>query len=191
VAAAASKVGHVTAFEASCNYKPNIVDVLNVTGTGMKEDPNPAAPTADSRGVAYTVRLKRLRESVHKSQDEIAELLGISVREYDEWENYEGELGLVLSLEELSRLAKVLGVPTRLLFEDESQEHQPISFEQLGERVKLHLKQRAISLSEYEDRVGYEVLSALANPSEMMKWNVDCLRSVCAEVQVEWLRVLP
>jgi transcriptional regulator with XRE-family HTH domain len=157
----------------------------------MKEDSNRSVSNIDSKGVPYTVRLKRLRESVGKSPEEIAGPLGISFREYDEWENYEGELSLVLSLDELSRLAKVLGVPTRLLFEDERQTDRPISLRQLGARVKSHLEQRAISLSEFENRVGYEVQLALADPPEMLKWNVDCLRSVCAEVQIDWLSVLP
>src|SRR6266571_28207 len=97
----------------------------------MEAEPDPCIATVDRKGVPYNARLKRVRESLAKPAEDVAESLGITFAEYDEWETFEGELNMVMTLGELSRLATVLGVRTKFLFEDDSDAEQLVSPEQL------------------------------------------------------------
>lgn len=149
--------------------------------------------TVDSKGVPYHARLKRARESAGKSSEEIAALLGISFRDYAEWENYEGELNTSMTLGELFRLSSVLGIRTRLLFEEDSgdREGPHVSAEQLCAKIKAHLSATGMSMGEFEDQVGFVIEPCLRDPSEVLKWNVDCLRFVCNEIGIDWRSALP
>lgn len=157
----------------------------------MAEGRDPRISTTDGNGVPYGDRLKRAREATGKSPQEVAALLGISFQEYDEWETYEAELNMAMKLGELSKLSSVLGIKTSLIFDDEIEGGAPLSPEQLCAKIKAYLDATGISTAQFEDRAGFVVEPSLRDPSEVLKWNVDCLRSVCAEIGSDWRLALP
>jgi transcriptional regulator with XRE-family HTH domain len=155
------------------------------------ETPDPRTATTNSEGIPYNERLQRIRALSGKSSQEIANLLGIGLAEYEEWENFPGELTRVISVRELSELASALGIVSRRIFEDTGGDGEPISPSRLSEMISSHLKTARISIGEFENRVGFEIEPCLRDVSIFLDWNVDCLRSVCAELGVDWLLALP
>jgi len=157
----------------------------------MEANSSRCIATVDRNGVPYNVRLKRVREAVAKQPQKMAALVGLSIAEYYDWENCGAELSMVASLAELSRLATVLGIRTRRIFEDDLEPERSISFKLLCAKIKEHLIARNMSVAAFEHQVGFEIAPALCDSSEIFKWNVDCLRFVCQEIAVDWLAALP
>jgi hypothetical protein len=48
-----------------------------------------------------------------------------------------------------------------------------------------------ISVSAFEEQVGWEVASALKDPDEILEWNVYGLTDICAAIGVNRLEALP
>lgn len=134
--------------------------------------------------------LKQAREAAGKTPEEVAELAEITINTYYDFEQCEGDLNIVVSLSELSKISSALGIRTRFLFEGKSDGKQ-ISPSQLASQIKRHLEKTDMSITDFEDRVGFTVALAIENPSEILNWNVDCLRFVSAEIGVSWLDALP
>jgi transcriptional regulator with XRE-family HTH domain len=134
---------------------------------------------------ARRLRLKQAREATGKSPKEVAALVGISSNLYYDLEGIDGELNMVISLGELSKLSSVLGIRTRFIFDGKT-EGQSISLEQLCAKIKEYLNVTGMSITDFETRVGFTIAAALDNPFEVFKWNVDCLRFVCEEIGIDW-----
>ena len=157
----------------------------------MLEDSDPRISKVDGSGVPYHVRLKRVRESTGRSDRDIAALLGVSLQEYYEWETFEGELTVAMSLAEVSKLSSALGICSRLIFDDGEPEASTLSAAQLSAKIKTYIYASGLSITEFENRVGFEIAPALRDSSEILKWNVDCLRFVCKEIGVDLRIALP
>jgi len=147
-------------------------------------------PIADDFGVPFGERLKQTREKNGKTPHEVAKLAGLSSPTYYDLENCAGDLTMTISLLELSRIASVLGVPSRGFFSDHNSTHF-ISAQELSDRIKTYLASSKETITEFEDKVGFVIEPALSNPSEVLNWNVDCLRSVCLKLGIDWLSALP
>lgn len=139
---------------------------------------------------ARRLKLKQAREATGRSPQEIAASAGLPAPTYYDLEEQDGELNMVVSLGELFKLASALGIRTRFIFDDKI-EGQLISAEQLCAKIKSYLDATRMSISEFENRVGFVIAPALGNPVEVFNWNVDCLRFVCSEIGVNWLDALP
>jgi len=100
-------------------------------------------------------------------------------------------LQMAISLLELRELGTALGIPIRVLFSDEPPTTLQISPERLVEVIKKYLSETGMTISEFEDRVGFFIAPILEDPSEFFKWNADCLRFVCQEIGVDWVSALP
>jgi transcriptional regulator with XRE-family HTH domain len=157
----------------------------------MKKNVTACIATTDSKGVPYQVRLKKLRETTGKSPEEMASMVGVSISEYYDLESCDAELNTAVSLGKLSMLSSVLAVPTSLVFEDKRKEDSSITCEQLCARIKTHLITAEMSIAKFEERVGFVIEPALRDSSEVLNWNVDCLRSVSQELEIDWLAALP
>src|ERR1035437_4406584 len=92
-----------------------------------RKDFDPRFSATDSNGVPYGDRLKRAREAIAKSAEEVAALSGIPVPAYYDLEAFEGELNMTISLGKLSKLASVLETPTRFLFDNKREESLALS----------------------------------------------------------------
>ncbi|MDB6064441.1 MAG: hypothetical protein JWR26_649 [Pedosphaera sp.] len=155
------------------------------------ENPESCITTVNSEGVPYNERLKRIRESKRKSVEELAELLLMTPSEYEEWESHPGELTSAISLGELVELASVLDVSTAFIFEGKKPTGKEISLDELCAKMNAHLSSTGKTIEEFEDEVGFEMEPSLNESSEIINWNVDCLRFVCEEIGVDWLLALP
>ena len=47
-----------------------------------------------------------------------------------------------------------------------------------------------MTTEEIEEKIGYEIGAALARPSAVLEWNLDCLKSVCGFLNLELGAVL-
>src|SRR5579884_921388 len=94
-------------------------------------------------------KLRKARESAGKSPQEIAALIGISAPAYHDLEESNGELNMAISLAELFKLASVLGIRARFIFDDKT-EGQPILPEQLSSQIKAYLTKTGISVADFE-----------------------------------------
>jgi len=134
---------------------------------------------------ARRLKLKQSREATGKSPHEIAALVGISAPTYYDLENCDGDLNMVISLGELSKLSSVLGISTRFIFDDKT-EGQPILPEPLCAKIKSYLDAKKIDIANFEDRVGFTIEPSLHDPAKILDWNIDCLRFVCEEIGANW-----
>jgi transcriptional regulator with XRE-family HTH domain len=139
---------------------------------------------------ARCIKLKYAREATGKSPEEIAALAGLPAPTYYDLEEIDGQLNMVISLGELSKLSSVLGIRPRFIFDDKV-EGQPISPEQLCAKIKSYLDTTGISIAEFENRVGFVIKPSLRDSAKVLDWNVDCLRFVCEELGLDWRLALP
>ena len=153
--------------------------------------PDPRTSTTDPKGIPYSVRIRRARESAGLSPTEICEKIGVSEFTYRDWEWGDGDISNSASLTELARLASALRIRTSEIFDDNPAIHQQFSTIELVDKVNAHLKANGLDIAALEDRVGFDLSSAIQSPSEVLKWNLDCLRFVCSEIGVDWRQALP
>jgi hypothetical protein len=156
----------------------------------MNVENDPRTSKVDVYGVPYNVRLRKIREASGLSHEDIAASANIPLSNYYDLESHEGELNRNISLGELSKLAYTLGINSRFIFDD-NETMRLVSLEQLVAEIKTYLTRNNMTLAQFESRVGFFVNAAINNPSEILDWNVDCLRFVCLEIAVNWLDVLP
>jgi transcriptional regulator with XRE-family HTH domain len=111
---------------------------------------------------------------------------------YWDLEFFDDEAFNVLSIEELTKLAKVLQTtPSSLLFGEEPiPPLPPATFAELAERLRERVREDAITLEELAERVGWELQSFLDDPSTMGDLPIFGLRWICREVGVDWMCVL-
>ena len=136
------------------------------------------------------MRLKQARVALGMHPDELARHVYNSTSAYYDLENCEGELFTNIDLGELSKLCVELGTNSRALFGFEASTNT-ITPEELCQRIQRHLATEKLSLEVFEERVIYTVTSTLERPSEILAWNIDCLRNVCCEIGVNWIEALP
>src|SRR5439155_1721673 len=117
-------------------------------------------------------RLKSARERSRKSPAEIASEAGISVSSYYDLENSD-DLSNAISLLKLKKVAKALGIRVRSLFGNDQLAAPEIRPDDLVQRLEAYLRETGISISEFEDRVGFTISPVLDDPLEFLGWNVD------------------
>jgi len=134
----------------------------------------------------FRLRLKQMREKAQKSEEEVAIQSGISVHAYYDLEQCDGDLETAVSLGELSRICSTLGTKAALLFGDDQRSVESLTPDKLAGLLRIHLEAAKMSLSQFEDEVGFRIGPFLEDIAEISNWNVDCLRSVCNAVGEEW-----
>jgi hypothetical protein len=136
--------------------------------------------------------LRKFREAAGATPQGIATTVGISVPDYYDLETDEDELYMCIPLAKLRAITRHLGVHARELFvEDSSGSQAPINFDSLAEKAKQQLRTNEVTVSDFEDKVGWQLVDSLADPQAAWGWNVDCLRDVCGALELNWLDALP
>jgi len=130
------------------------------------------------------------REQSGKSPEEMGSLVGVGAPTYYDLESYDDEIETNTSIGTLRDICAVLKIPIQSLFGDNVNPSDLVSPEDLINKIRDHLQQTKTSFEAFEDRVGYTIQSTLENPSEVRSWNVECLRAVCGEIGVSWIRAL-
>jgi DNA-binding XRE family transcriptional regulator len=135
-------------------------------------------------------RFAEAREAAGLSHDEAAELMGISTPCIRDIENYEEELFCVYSASEVLRFCKVLKITPGVLIEC-SDSPESLSATQLVALINAHCVNQSMTFVEFETKVGWELSPGTTAPNTRLgQWSVDCIKDICAELQIDWKRVV-
>ena len=137
--------------------------------------------------------LKQARErkgwSEHEAADQVLFASITSRENYYDIEAHDGELTSCYSLNEICSLCQLFDIRPKDLFCTESV--PPLPIEAVIGKIKEHCAQNGISIEQFEDKAGWCVESFLSNPiAALDKWNLDCLKAVCNELQIDWRGVI-
>jgi transcriptional regulator with XRE-family HTH domain len=141
----------------------------------------------------YAARLRTAREQTGRSIDTIAALLGMTREAYWDLESYDDEVLTCISIEQFAWLCRTLGIAPRALFAEEYRDEPgTINLEALGLKITAHLQAEQMDLSEFEERVGWDVATLLERPQELFteRYTVDALRAICQAIGVNWVTAL-
>ena len=147
------------------------------------------APEADE--IAACLRLKRACEAAGKEPGDFSSFAGGSASNYYDLENCHGELYRTIGLGELSALCSALEIKARNLFNDGPVVGQEISPQQLTFKAETYMRENQFSVAEFEERIGFAIGPSLKDAGKVMEWNVDFLRWLCRELEVDWHLALP
>jgi DNA-binding XRE family transcriptional regulator len=140
----------------------------------------------------YREKLERAREKKGWSLDDAATHMsaaGITRNNYYDIEQYDDEITMCCSLNEISRICNLLNIHPRDLFCDEIL--SKLTIEEVVAKIKEHCAKNKISVSQFEDAAGWRVESCLSNPKVALEeWNLDCLKGICRELQINWQQVI-
>ena len=137
-------------------------------------------------------RLKAARERAGKSLAEVAEYAGLpQIEAYCDLEDHD-DLENAISLRDIASVCRVVGIsPRELLVGEQSPCTRQYSFDELARLVQQRLTERNISISRFEDEIGWGLSEFLAKPDVAWECTVDCLRAVCDAVGIDWTCALP
>ncbi len=141
----------------------------------------------------YKEKLRQARErkgwSIHEAATQVADNSITSRANYYDIEQCEGDLTGCCSLNEVSRISKLLNVRPSDLFCDEKP--VAISISDVVKNIQKHCAEKKIPINEFEDIVGWRVEGSLTNPAKALnEWNIDCLMNVCRELNIDWRSVI-
>jgi transcriptional regulator with XRE-family HTH domain len=143
-------------------------------------------------GAAARIRAARTRAGLDPQT--VSEVLGISLPAYFDLEAFDDELFTCLSLEELIKLAQVLGATPLSLVAGDNRAHEvtaEMSLTEVISRIPEYIRLHGLTAAAFSERVGWDISEALLDPeSAWHSWNLDWLYDVCAELQIEWMAVL-
>lgn len=158
---------------------------------GMFPEDSEHHEEADIAAPDYANRLCEARERSGKSIGEMASLLGISWESYRDVEDYDDEVILVLSLQEVITLTKALGIdPVEFFSNGAPKPAESVSLEALAEKINEYIAAHNLTVAEFEEAVGWEVANSLTEPSQFMNLNLDGLMDVTRPLGIDWRAVL-
>lgn len=143
------------------------------------------------RGIAK--QILKLREAAGKSREEMASVMDISLPAYWDLESYDDEVKECISLTQLVKMGRAFKVSPRDVFSGHTNESVvgELSFGELSERIKTFIGEHAITIPEFEEKVGWAIEEALKKPDQFEEVNLQCLIDICDELQLEWLSIVP
>lgn len=137
-------------------------------------------------------KLQYFRELSGKTQEIVARAAGINTNHYYDLETFPGDLDCSVSLKELAALASELNFSVPSLFSEQIRDDPSrISADMVVDKFAKRMKSLGITSSELDNLAGYEVSTIFENPIEVWNWNVNCLRQVCAVLQIDWIDMFP
>ena len=139
---------------------------------------------------ASRIRLKHAREAVGKAPEDLAEFVGGRSNYYD-LEDCDGDLYSTVGLGELSNLCSALGIKLRDLFDDRPKIDSAISPGKLLSKALEYLEQNNLTVAEFSNRIGIEIGPSLRDAGKISEWNIDFLRWLCEELELDWRLALP
>jgi transcriptional regulator with XRE-family HTH domain len=138
-------------------------------------------------------RVREARERLGLTESEVASRLEIQDSEYWDVEFHDDEAFTSFSVEQLKRLADILGVSLRALFfgDDSNPSGERTSFASITQRLQALAASERLSTDELSERVGWELEEILTAPESLGELNVAGLRDVCMAIGVDWTTALP
>src|SRR5204863_8847532 len=108
---------------------------------------------------------------------------------YWDLESHDDEVLTCLSVHQLALHCRTLNLaPSQLFAEEYREEQEAVSLAGLGAKIQSHVQAQHMGLSEFGDRVGWDVAKMLERPEE--RFNIAALRDICSEIGVNWVAVL-
>jgi transcriptional regulator with XRE-family HTH domain len=132
--------------------------------------------------------VKELRERLGRTPADLAEIAGINLPSYYDLEDRQNELDGAVAVANVAKLAKELRVKPSAFFGGSSSE--TISVSDLATRVREHLARTGEALVAFEERIGWSVTEALADPDKFRECVADELRDICNGISINWFDVL-
>jgi transcriptional regulator with XRE-family HTH domain len=129
-----------------------------------------------------------------KTEADMARALDMTEMSYFDIEHHDDEVISVPSLDQVRRLASLLGVSVASLVIEPG---QPIpsgrlTYPELVARIKSHLGTSGQTLEEFEDIVGWSLSEFMAGEQEALRfYSIDFLKSLSEALGVEWIEALP
>ena len=139
-------------------------------------------------------KIRQLRLAAGRSEQEMAELIGLNLPSYYDLEAYDDEVLDCLSLYELKKLCQALKITPVDLFSTEAKNNgglNHLSFAELTERMQQNIESQGITVAEFEEKVGWEIEGLLNKPEGIWERNVQFLKDVCSALGLNWLSVIP
>jgi transcriptional regulator with XRE-family HTH domain len=138
-----------------------------------------------------SVRLKSAREECCKSPEEVAIEVGIGLPAY-----YDLEAGYdwatAVSIATISRIAKAVGLTfAELMCGHVRRDMSPLLETDLQDQLKRVVANSGLEIHAFEDEIGWAIGPFLNDSKAAGTWNVDCLRTVCERVGVDWCTFSP
>ena len=129
--------------------------------------------------------IRERRLALNYKADEVANHIGLNLSSYFDLEQVDVELQTALSLAEIARLEALLAFNIRSVLSEWNKPAE-ISLGELAEAIQAHLQKSNRTVTDFENAAGWEIRSILTNPAEALEWNLDCLRDVCAALNIPW-----
>jgi len=129
--------------------------------------------------------IRERRLALGLEPEKVARQVGLEPSSYYDLEGFETELSTSVSLGDIARLEDILNFDVREAFSGWSGRPE-LTLEGLSDAIKKHLREVNLTVNEFEDAIGWEVDSILANPHSALDWNLDCLRDICRTLGIRW-----
>jgi transcriptional regulator with XRE-family HTH domain len=133
------------------------------------------------------------RERAGLSVPELASAIGINEAWCWDLLVHEEELSSTLSLRQFLNAASALHVsPLSLLPEPVASPTKSRSFDELAKLITNFCAERGITSEQFGELAGWDVRGLLNAPSTALDdWDLECLRDVCAALNLHWPDFLP
>ena len=146
--------------------------------------------TPESPFPAAAHRIRRVREALGLTRDDVASRWGEQASMYWDLELYDDEAFTVISVRQLQRLASVLETSVNvLLFGEEPAPPLPAAH-YLDVVARLEVCMAEDAVEEFGDRIGWDLRPLVTDPGTLGDLPVVGLWSVCRAANVDWVSVI-
>lgn len=130
--------------------------------------------------------LTLIRKFSGKSLEQLSCETGLSIPTLSDLEDCD-DLRNCISIGNLWRLCAALGIrPGKLFLEQYSETLiSACDIENLSELIRVHLIKSEIPLTQFEEKIGFQIGEVLNCPPYAWGWNLDCLFAVCEQLNVD------
>lgn len=138
-------------------------------------------------------RIRKAREKLGLSAEQVAEGLSLPVAWYRDLESYPDEVISNISLAHLQLLGGILGIDPRhiLLGEKVSAPKERGNFQDVSTGLNRIMIEKGLDPDRLGEQVGWDVREVLIDSQELWNFTVDGLRDLCRAAEIDWLAVLP
>jgi hypothetical protein len=137
-------------------------------------------------------RFLQARESLHLTEDDVADQWGQVSSMYQDLEFHDSEAFDVVSVQDLVTLASILRVSVMsLLFGEEPSPPIPITtYTELANKLRARMDEQAMTVDQLSELVGWKLSEYLLAPDKFADLPIFGLRWVCNAVNVDWASML-
>ena len=141
-------------------------------------------------GTAAQIRSRRIRAG--KSQNEVAQHLGLETVYYEDLEHQDDELISTLTLFQAMELASILDVGVHDLLSDRTRPDRRIALADLPARINAYVAREGLSIEQLEDELSWELRDFLRSPlKEADRLPIMFFQAIAARIGIDWLSLIP